>query len=415
MGLLSTTTTKTYLHNQAQKETETMTSPSDTATIVNNLNAGWRNHVCDAMKLDRKTFQLAQGTLGLQTADSSGLFRMADAVPPATTVASYDASTMNKRSDAYTLLLAGLLPETNPQGVQLALGDYYTSWVTWKCTPANKRGAGESQTDWLQRWADQSPIDPGQVSRAKVAINAAARSPLGQASDASVDPANYQDFTASDGSKFSLPRYTATNANAQLAINSAGSASINFDSKSMDTSYSGLFVAGSVNASYWIFSASASASFDQQNAKAAGSQFTISGNIKFATLTSGPTAWYNSAEVKRAFNGKGDAQIWDPGASAGGWDSFFAQPNGALARYVSQLVLVTDYSITVTSKASYSQSDFQQIKTQASFGVWPFFSASESSTQSTSYTLNSDSSLSVTHTLGKGLIQIWGVTVQPAP
>jgi hypothetical protein len=183
----------------------------------------------------------------------------------------------------------------------------------------------------------------------------------------------------------------------------------------MDTSYSGLFVSASAQASYWIFSAAASASFNQQNSKAASSGFTIKGNIKYATLSSGPGGWYNSGEVKRAFNAKSDATIWDPQASAGNWDSFFGQPNGSLARSVSQLVLVTDYSITTTSKASYSQSDFQQIKTQASFGVWPFFSASGGSTQTNSYTLNSDSTLSVTQTLGKGLIQIWGVNVQPAP
>lgn len=35
------------------------------------LNAGWYNVVAEAMKLDLKTFQLAQGTLSLQTLERS--------------------------------------------------------------------------------------------------------------------------------------------------------------------------------------------------------------------------------------------------------------------------------------------------------------------------------------------------------
>lgn len=388
-------------------------SASDTAAIVAQLNSGWRNTVCDAMKLNRDTFQLAQGTLGLQTTDSSGLFLMADAVPPANTVGIYDASTMNRRSANYSNLLSALLPETNPSALQQALGDMYSSWITFKTTAANWP-AGSTLLSVYQTWTNMSPIDPGRAARGQAAILAANNTPLVQAFTAYNLPANRQTFTASDGTSYTLPIYTANIQNAQNAINSAGSASIKFDSQTMDTSYSGLFVAGSVSASYWIFSASGNASFNQQNSKAASSQITISGNIKFATLSSGPGAWYASNEVSRAFNGKNDNTIWDPGASAGNWDAFFGGA-GSLARYVSQLVLVTDYTLTVTSKASYSQSDYQQIKTQASVGVWPFFSGSASSTQTTSYTLNSDSTLSITQTLGKGLIQIWGVTVQPAP
>jgi hypothetical protein len=76
-------------------------------------------------------------------------------------------------------------------------------------------------------------------------------------------------------------------------------------------------------------------------------------------------------------------------------------------------MLISDYELTVTSYASYSQEDYQQIKTQASFGVWPFFSGSASATHTTDYTLNSNGSLSITHKLPRGSIQIWGVTVLP--
>jgi len=366
------------------------------------------------MKLNRKTFQLAQGTLGLQTTDSSGLFLMADAVPPSTTVGYYDSSTMNRRSSAYLMLLSALLPETNPQALSSALGDMYSAWITWKA--ANPPTQGETYLDYFQRWSMQSAIDPGRAARAEAAIASALNAPLNKAYAAYTNPANQQSFVDSAGKAYNLYIYTATINNAQAAVNTGGSVNISFDSSRMDSSTSSVFAHGAASGFYDIFSGGAGVSFSQQNAKAAGSQLVITGKIgSFATLSSGPGGWYASDEVSRAFNGKGNAQIWDPQASSGNWDAFFGQPDGSLARYVSQIVLVSDYSITVTSKATYSQSDFQQIKTSARFGVWPFFSASATSTQTTTYKHNSDSSLSVTQSLGKGLIQIWGANIQPAP
>lgn len=50
----------------------------DVQAIVESLNAGWRNQVAKQLGMSADTFQLAQGSLGLQTSDSSGLFRMAE-------------------------------------------------------------------------------------------------------------------------------------------------------------------------------------------------------------------------------------------------------------------------------------------------------------------------------------------------
>ena len=387
---------------------------SNTAQVVQQLSAGWRNYVCDAMKLDRNTFQLAQGTLGLQTTDSSGLFLMEDAVPPSSSVAYYDSSTMNKRSSGYLLLLSALLPETNPNALATALGDMYANWIAWKTS--NPPQSGETYLAYFQRWEMQSPIDPGRGARAEAAITQAQNAPLNKAYAAYTNPANQQSFVSGAGQTYQLYIYTATADNAKAAINTGGSVSIDFDSSSMDTSTSSVFAQGSASGFYSIFSGGAGVSFSQQDSKASSAQFTVKGKIgSFATLSCGPGLWYSSDEVSRAYNGKGNANIWDPQASSGNWDSFFAQPAGSLARKVTQIVLVSNYDITVTSKATYSQSDFQQIQTRASFGIWPFFSASASSTQTTTYNYNSDSSISVRQTLGQGLIQIWGVTIQPAP
>jgi hypothetical protein len=385
-----------------------------TQQTVTDLNAGWRNVVVKALGLDPNTFQLAQGTLGLQTTDSSGLFRMADAVPPSSAVNFYDPTSMKSRASAYLNLLSALLPETSPQALQQALGDMYSNWIAYKTTPANWT-PGATLSSVYTAWSNMAPIDPGRAARGAAAIQAAQMAPLNQAYAAYALPANQQTFTGTDGTSFTLYRYTATNQAATSAINGAsGGASIDFDSSSMDTKTSSTFVQGAASGFYDIFSGGASGSFAQLNSKAVGSGFSIKGTLgKYTTLASGPGAWYTSAEVSRAFDGNGNANIWDPQASSGNWSSFFGQPNGALARYVSQLVLVSDYSLTVTSKATYSQSDYQQIQTAANFGIWPFFSASASASHTTSSTLNSDSTLSVTYTLPQGAIAIWGVTVQP--
>ncbi|MGH9444382.1 MAG: hypothetical protein ACRD3O_01370, partial [Terriglobia bacterium] len=281
---------------------------SATAQIVQQLNAGWRNYICDAMKLNRDTFQLAQGTLGLQTTDSSGIFLMADAVPPSSTVGYYDATSTNSRSSAYLDLLGALLPETNPNGLSTALGDMYSSWITWKT--ANPPQSKESYMDYFKRWELQSAIDPGRAARAEAAILAANNTPLIKAYGAYNNPAAQQTFVNSAGNSYTLFIYTATLSNAQAAINQGGGLTLNFNSDTMDTSTSSLFVDGSASGFYSIFSGSAGGSFAQENSKAASSGFVITGTInKYATLASGPGLWYTSSEVSRAYNGKANAQI----------------------------------------------------------------------------------------------------------
>jgi hypothetical protein len=388
---------------------------SDTATEVKDLNAGWRNFIADQMKMDPNTFQLAQGTLGLQTSDNSGLFRMADAVPPPSAIGYYDPSTMVSLSQNILMLLEALLPETNPQALRNALGNYYTDWINWKA--ANKPTAGQTYLQYFQTWEMQSSIDPGTGARAEAAISASLNTPLNKAWANYNSPTYQQQFSPAGQQQYTLYTYSGTTDNAQTAINGGGSIpNISFSSETMNTSLSQTFVEGSASGFYDIFSGSASGSFDQLNTKAAGSSLTITGRIgKYGTLLTGPDNWYPKAEVGRALNAPNDNTIWDPGASAGNWNSFFGQPNGGLARSVSSLLLVSDYSITVTSHASYSQEDYQQIKTQATFGIWPFFSASASATHTTDVTQNSDSSISTTFTLPKGAIQIWGLNVTSVP
>jgi hypothetical protein len=395
----------------------TTAAGTDVQKTVTNLNAGWYNEVTQAMNIDDPTFLLAQGTLGLQTTDSSGLFLMSDAVPPSAAVAYFDAGGLKLRSQAYTMLLGALLPET---GTDLAgaLGDQYVNWInyrnqyTWPTTPAPQP---TTQQQLFAQWANRA-LDPRLASQAINTYAQAANAPLNNALNALRTPTAQQQFVNPAGQTYSLYPYTATVAAAQQAINNGGSASIDFHSATMDTTLQHTTAQGSADGFYSFFSGGASASFDQLNQTAASSDLSISGTInRYATLATQAGPWFNSAELVRAYNAKNDYTIWDRNANAGTWDAFFDQPDGSLARHISQLILVSDYTITVTSHATYSSEDLTQIQTQASFGIWPFFSGSVSATHTNDVTLNANANLVVTHTLPKGFIQIWGVTVQDAP
>jgi hypothetical protein len=156
-------------------------------------------------------------------------------------------------------------------------------------------------------------------------------------------------------------------------------------------------------------------SFEQLNTKAAISDITIKGHIdSYATLPVGPVGWYDSNEVNRGYNNKDDYNVWDPQASQN-WDDFFSQPNGSLARYITQFLLVSGYELTVTIHASFSDEEYEQIKSKATFGIWPFFSFSADAVHTTDHKHNEDGSLSYTTRLDKGKIEIWGISFQNAP
>ena len=401
-------------------------------TFADALNYGWRNYISNLMGLDPKTFQLAQGTLGLQTSDSSGLFLMADAVPPESAVNYYDATSTNKRSSAYLGLLSALLPETNPNALSAALGDQYAAWIVWKL--ANRPNPGENYLAYFERWGTSINVDPGRLSRGTEAIVNAQNSPLLKAYAAYDSPMGWQSFVNPSSGVYTLPIYQATHDAAVSAIANGGSLNlpgnarvrpmaaetsglrVRFDSGAMVSEVEGLPPLPLLAAAARVAGANKIAAFEAPLPRAATApRVTVTGRIgSYATVASGPGAWYSSNEVSRAYTGNGNSAIWDAGAASGDWNSFFGAA-GSLARYVSQLVLVSNYELTVTVSGQDSQSAAASLTPTESSGSWPLFSSSGPPTQDISPAQTRDNSITVVHTLAAGKIQIWGVTVQPAP
>lgn len=381
---------------------------------VMELNAKWRNYVAQVMGMDPKSaFQVVQGSLGLVSEDSSGLFEMSDATPKDCAAGYYDPSSMNKRSSSYSLLLVSLLPEPG-YDLRTALGDMYASWVTYRTEWSKKNPKPDDQKNQEQAfnaWADGN-LDPREKAKAINAYKQAAILPLNKAIDDLTDPNNQQTFIGPDQKPFILYKYTANITQAKNALARGSTISnFKFDSATADSNLQHTFAEGAASGFYSIFSGGAAASFESLNAKAANSRITVEGSInQFATLPTSPIGWYNSGEVNRALKAPGDATVWDPIAGQN-WDNFFGK-QGSLARYMTQFLLVSGYDLKVTIYASFTKEEFEEIKAKATFGIWPFVSASASFVHTSKFVLNEDSSISFTQSLAKGNVEIWAVTFE---
>lgn len=381
----------------------------DVAKIVTSLNAGWRNKVAEQLGMDGQTFQLAQGSLGLQTADSSGLFRMADAVPSDSDTSYYNPTSAIEFSKNFNALLHALMP-SNSGGLRVALGPMYASWIAYRSADTSDL----TQLELFEKWANKK-LNPNQSTKAITVFKAALSDPLLMALDAIVDPANYTNFVDDTQKTYKLPTYSCTVTNAKSAVLTNGIATFNFDSNTMDTSSAGTTVKGSASGIFEIFSGGAGGSYDTLNKMAAASGFSIHGQIdNYGTLNVDRGGWYSSDQLNRAFKNKNDNNVWDPQSNQGDWDTFFG-PGGSLQRRVSQLLLVSGYDITVTSRASYTASQFKAITTNAKVGIWPFFSAEVSTTHKTSYSQGANGELVVNYKQNPGQIAIWGATVADVP
>ena len=205
---------------------------------VMELNAKWRNYVAQVMGMDPKSaFQVVQGSLGLVSEDSSGLFEMSDATPKDCAAGYYDPSSMNKRSSSYSLLLVSLLPEPG-YDLRTALGDMYASWVTYRTEWSKKNPKPDDQKNQEQAfnaWADGN-LDPREKAKAINAYKQAAILPLNKAIEDLTDPNNQQTFIGPDQKPFILYKYTANITQAKNALARGSTISnFKFDSATADS------------------------------------------------------------------------------------------------------------------------------------------------------------------------------------
>ena len=85
-----------------------------------------------------------------------------------------------------------------------------------------------------------------------------------------------------------------------------------------------------------------------------------------------------------------------------------------MQRFASTLVIANEMNIKVTSNASYSESEQEQIRNNSSAGLWPFYCSSSSGGSNTSTAFNAAGNMTVTITSQKNVPVVIGCIVLSA-
>jgi hypothetical protein len=106
----------------------------------------------------------------------------------------------------------------------------------------------------------------------------------------------------------------------------------------------------------------------------------VSVNVSFdhaLSLPAVPGAWYDSGALGLAYSSQNTAP-WNPN-SAITWPKTFG-PSGNMQRFCGSLILVSGMKVVVTSSYVFSSSEQTTVNKNSSYGLWPFYGSSSSST-----------------------------------
>jgi hypothetical protein len=195
-----------------------------------------------------------------------------------------------------------------------------------------------------------------------------------------------------DGNVAVDPIYAPPFSDLMSQVNAGSSAFIQFDSATADSDISSSWAKSSVS--------------EALNQKASSSRITVDFAFdKIAYLAIRAGGWFTQGFFADQYR---NPSKWVGGQDA--WNKVFG-PGGSCQFLANQTLLVNGYSYTVTSHASYSQSDYEQITTSKETNVWPFYTSSSNSQSTQSFKLNNDKSISSTVTCKPGTLQILGMGV----
>jgi hypothetical protein len=174
----------------------------------------------------------------------------------------------------------------------------------------------------------------------------------------------------------------------QNALSGAASKSFVMDSKTQSSGLKHTWADGTTSIFFDIFSFGGGASYDKLTQSTISSGINVNASFqKVTTFASGPYAqkdandpilselepWYMSVVLAKAYKTK-DNTVWNNQAPTT-WKTAFGS-DGFLQRMTSALVVADGIEITMSSEASFSLSEKEEIKGAAKAGIWPFFSIS---------------------------------------
>lgn len=369
---------------------------------MNSLQNKWYNTLVKGLSLDESSFQLVQASEPVGSS-TKNLWDVFDSVPPKSLTQVLTPSKFNSFSDDYRAVVTTI----NPQGGEewrRVMGDDLDKWVSYKKEHADQviaKGLDNAFEEWAKVYLEDQ--------RANKAITAYMQMQHGVVREAMNDAFDPQ--YRRDGQKNGQPVFSRNVQDLRQALASGESRSVSFDSKSASSDVSHTWAKGNVGGAYEFFSASASGSYDHLSKKASSSRVTVDASFdSVVTFDASPGGWFNSDALNLAYNTK-DNTVW-PAGQKPTWETTFGA-NGNLTRIASAVVAVDGIDATITSHASYSESERTEIKSEASMSYWPFVSFDASGGHETSTSFEDDGSMKVEMNVPKGNPHILGVNVLP--
>jgi hypothetical protein len=207
-----------------------------------------------------------------------------------------------------------------------------------------------------------------------------------------------------------LPNWDAGYSALTQLLAVAPSRSFNFGSSSMNSSVSNTWCNGSQSAFFGLWSNSSHSSSQSQTFAASG--VNVTATFQHVTpFTAVPGAWYSSSAMADAFSHE-SGPPWISGSSIS-WNNTFSSTTGNMARFASNIIVVSGTYIKVESAATFSQADQTAISNNSSAGMWPFYSSNSDSGTNTSTSFNNNGNMTVIITSTPGVPIVIGVDVVP--
>lgn len=206
------------------------------------------------------------------------------------------------------------------------------------------------------------------------------------------------------GTVGSNPLYAPTIAAIGNALANGSSATVNYDSSTASTSLSDAWTQSADAGGVWFWGYNNDSTSESLNTSASSSDVTVVMTVNYATVPIQQGPWFNAGYLSQMYK---NPSYW---ATPSEWNTLFGS-TGSFQYESAQALIVTDFNVTVTSKASYSASQYDYVSSNKNINVWPFYTSSSSSSTTTHYTQNADSSITAHIQSNPGAVQIMGFNV----
>lgn len=377
-----------------------MTAP----TAVINLQNQWYNTLAAAVG-GNASFQIVQPNnpvSGLSTDDQ--VWQYFNNLPPASLNNNLTLSGGNQFFANYSGVLSQLVSNalTNFQSV---LGSYYPLWQRYLAS-LSPLPALNQLPNVFYTWAMVNA--PTVAGPGRSSLAAALLDPIFAAQTMALNTGSFVNNT---------PNFTqGVAALLQQVANGGSVPAINFDSSTASSNVTNTWAQGNSGIFFGIFGQGDQTTSQLTQVFASAR---VTATVSFQKLITfvadppgPPNGWYSSSALGQAYSANTGGAPWRTNAMPS-WQSTFG-PSGNMRYFLASLVVADGISATITSYANYSSSQQTQIQQNSSYGFWPFYWGSGSSTYTNSVSFTANSNMTYTMTSQTGNPLIIGAFVQAA-